>query len=73
MECRQKIVENKLGTDLKPLGRIQGPFEATNCFQNKREVVFIFDRCLSAREIWDNSKKNQMAQAAVDIGAVSDL
>jgi hypothetical protein len=42
-------------------------------FLNKREVIFVFDRKLKQADIWDKRKQSQMADAAVNFGAVSNF
>ena len=61
------IRQAKLGTDLRPLGKIQGPFfaELRNC--PAREVVFIFNRTLREEDLWDFSTAEHFAHSALDV------
>ena len=73
LECKQYIQENNLGSNLKPLGRIQGPFATNFDLKNNIEVLFVFDRRLYHRDLWDSKKQQQMIQAAVKTRAVPDF
>ena len=45
-KCWQFVMENRLGADLRPLGRIQGPFKAETPLYNYRDVIFVFNHQL---------------------------